>query len=308
MNRLNALLKRLGMGKTWSDFPTEGEINTNRRAERLSAPLPEREFIIFFTPRSASSMLSDLARRTGALGKPNELFNPNHMANIARALDATDLNSYVEIARRSQQRGGSFGFKIAYPQLDAVFPSEQAFLDHFPVSKTFWLVREDIVAQAVSLYKMQKTKLAHSPTSTPEERAVRETAVEYNGSEIQHWLNHIRRAEEATERLITNAGLTPLRMSYERNTALKPNQLANVMVRHLGLRTMRLPGVESAHSKIATELNTSFCDQFRVDYADWLARIEAERAPMLKKIVYYGPSQDGAGKSSKTAKTYRKRE
>ena len=319
MNRLNSLLKRLGMGKPWSDFTPEAEIVPKRRAERLAAPLPEREFFVLFTPRSGSSMLSDLARRTGALGKPNELFNPNHMAGIARALDATDLDSYVEIARRSQQRGGTFGFKIAYPQLDAVFPSEQAFLDYFEAPKTFWLIRRDIVAQAVSLYKMQKTKLAHSPSSTPEERAAREAEVEYDGAEIQHWLNHIRRAEESTEALIANAGLDPLRMSYERNIELKPNQLANVMVRHVGLRTMRLPGVESAHSKIGSDLNTDFSDRFRAEYADWLARVEAERAPMLDRIGYYGPPQDKdgkakagktrrKGKSSKAAKARRKRE
>lgn len=312
MNRLSALFRRVGLSKPWSDFPAASEINAERRANRQAAPLPEREFMILFTPRSGSSMLSDLARRTGVLGKPNELFNPNHIAKIALALDATSLPVYCDVARRSQQRGGTFGFKIAYPQLGAVFPNEESFLKVFPDPNTFWLIREDIVLQAISLYKMQRTQLAHSPSSSAEERAAREAAVVYDAAAIQHWLMHIRRAEEATEALIARAGYTPLRMSYERNIALKPNQLANVMVRHVGLRTMRLPGVESAHEKIGTDLNEDFAERFRAEQAAWLAPIADARAPMLEQIIYYGPQNPDKKKSgkrrSKAAKTRRKRQ
>lgn len=305
MSRLNALLRRFGRPRLWSDFPPSDEIQSDRLAKRLQAPLPEREFVIFFTPRSGSSMLGDLARRTGVLGKPNELFNPNHMAKIARALDATSLISYCEVARRSQTRGGSFGFKITYPQLGAVFPNEAAFREAFPNPHVFWLIREDIVLQAVSLYKMQKTHLAHSPNTTAEERSTRESQVVYDGPEIRYWLQHILRAEEDTEALIKAGGFTPLRMSYERNIGLRPNQLANVMVRHVGLRTMRLPGIESAHVKIGTNLNTGFADRFRAEYADWLTQVEDARAPMLEKITYYGPRKTGA-KTDATSRARRK--
>jgi LPS sulfotransferase NodH len=307
MRRLTPVLRRLGLKKPWAGFAREQDILPDRLAERLAAPLPDREFLILFTPRSGSSMLGDLARRTGALGKPIELFNPNHMGDMARSFDATNLQTYVDVARRSQKRGGTFGFKIAYPQLDAVFSSPAAFIAMFPDPHVVWLIRRDIVLQGVSLYKMQATQVAHSPSSTPQERADRETAVTYDAGAIKHWITHIRKAEENTEALIAQAGFTPLRMSYEHNITLKPNQLANVLVRHVGLRTLRLPGVSSAHVKIGTDLNSDLAERFGTEHADWVAQMDEDRGPMLEKIDYYGPNRDKTAKRSKPPEARRKR-
>lgn len=111
----------------------------------------------------------------------------------------------------------------------------------------------------------------------------------YDGAEIRRWLEHILLAEQSTEALFAKFGLTPLRMSYEHNTTLKPNHLLNVMGRHMGLPTMRMKPIRSDHHKIATDRNAEFADRFRRENQTFLSEVEELRAPMLEKIGYYGP-------------------
>lgn len=273
----------------WSGFPTAQEVDRDRFAADMALPLAAKQYVMFFTPRSGSSWISDIATRTRRLGILGESFNPNFLPAMTRAMNATSLNEYCNIAMRRRVRGDVFCFQITHHQLTAVFASEDDFLARFPSSDSFWLIREDIVLQAISLYRMAVTDLAHSPNATPRQIRDSEARFSYDGPRIRHWLNHILAAEQATETMINRAGLKPLRMSYERNTALKPSHLLNVMGRHIGLPTMRLKPVRSPHTKIATPSNTEFADRFRHEQRDFLKRVEAARAPMLEQLSYYGP-------------------
>ena len=61
---------------------------------------PKHEIVIYFTPRSGSSRVSEILFNTKAMGHANELFNPNFMANIAQSVQAKSLRVYVEQSRR----------------------------------------------------------------------------------------------------------------------------------------------------------------------------------------------------------------
>jgi len=275
----------------WGDFPTKQSVDRARFASDMALAPATTQYVMFFTPRSGSSWICDIATRTGRLGVLGESFNPNFLTNMTRAMNATSLDEYCDIAVRRRARNDVFGFQITQHQLNAVFASEDAFLKRFPSKNSFWLIREDIVLQAISLYRMKVTNLAHSPNATPDKIRETEDLFTYNGPEIRSWLEHILAAEQATEAMITRAGLKPLRMSYERNTNLKPSHLLNVMGRHLGLPTMRLKSVHSAHTKIATGRNAEFGDRFRNEQRDFLKRVDEMRAPTLEKLVYYGPKR-----------------
>ncbi|HHL20346.1 MAG TPA: hypothetical protein ENJ52_02330 [Aliiroseovarius sp.] len=286
--RMRAFLKERKHGLSW---PEARELDRARFDRDMARPMPETRFVMFFTPRSGSSWLCDLVNRSRRLGVLGEAFNPKFMPRMSRAMNAANLDEYCQVLPRRQARGGVFGFQITYHQLNAVFADEQDFLRRFASWHSFWLIRRDIVLQAVSLYKMQQTGLAHAPQATPERIGRRERDLAYDGDGIRHWLLHILAAERATEALIARAGFAPLRMSYERNTALKPNHLLNVMGRHMGLATMRMKPLRSPHGKIGTDLNTQFAERFRRDQSDLVARIEEERGPLLARIPRYGPKQ-----------------
>ena len=273
----------------WNKFPRLHEVDRDRFARDMARPLPDKQYVMYFTPRSGSSWITDIAGKTRHLSIPGEIFNPNFMAQMAQKLNVTRMDEYCEVLKRRRATAGVFGFQITHHQLAAVFRDEADFLARFPSPVCFWLIRRDIVLQAVSLYKMQATKISHAPQTSPDAILRAEVDFSYDGAAIKHWLLHILGAELATEAMFARFGLKPLRMSYERNAEMKPNHIVNVMGRHIGLPGMKLKPLQSAHSKIATPANDLYAARFRAENAGFLAGIDAQRAVTLDQLEYYGP-------------------
>ena len=56
------------------------------RHERIKKRAPaQTNYVIYFTPRSGSSWLTDVLQQTGQLGAAPEAFNPNFVPAIARS-------------------------------------------------------------------------------------------------------------------------------------------------------------------------------------------------------------------------------
>lgn len=273
----------------WKKFPRLGDVNRDSFAHDMARPRPGKQYVMYFTPRSGSSWITDIAGKTRKLGLPGEVFNPNFLPKITQSYNATTMDEYCDILKRRRNTQDVFGFQITYHQLAAVFRSETDFLKRFPSPTCFWLIRRDIVAQAVSLYKMVQTQVGHAPQLDTDEIRAREQSFTYDGPAIRHWVQHILSAEMKTEAMFARHGLTPLRMSYERNIALHPNHLVNVIGKHVGIAHMRMKPLQSGHSKIATARNDAFAAEFRNDYAGFVQEVADQRHEMLSRIDVYGP-------------------
>lgn len=274
----------------WKAFPRPQDVDRERFERDMTRPFPDKQYVMYFTPRSGSSWVTDIAQKTQRLSVPGEVFNPNFLPQMTQVCNATNMDEYCESLKRRRNTDGVFGFQITYHQLAAVFRNEKDFLSRFPGPLCFWLIRKDIVLQAVSLWKMQETQIAHAPQTTPEEIAEREVLLRYEGPAIRHWLMHIHNAELATEKMFARAGLRPLRMSYERNAEMTPNDIVNVMGRHIGIDHIDLPPLQSGHAKIATASNDLFALRFREENAAFLRKIDDQRGRMLWQLDDYGPS------------------
>ena len=250
----------------------------------MQRPEPTKRYVIYFTPRSGSSWLTDILSQTNRMGRANELFNPNFMPNIARALHAGDIHQYIDAAQRKLHTRGTFGFEITFHQLKVIFPGERVFLNHFAQAPCFWLVREDIVEQAVSLAKMVVTEVAHSPNASEEQRRASDTAFEYDAALIKRWLHHILAAEQGNEDFFKRHGMTPLRMSYEAMMPLGPQNTARLMADHVGVSDLQQTQFEPKHEKIGTSRNRDYAARFRQDEADYLAEVDAQRAETLAQL------------------------
>lgn len=273
----------------WKKFPRLGELDRDRFASDMALPLPAKQYVMYFTPRSGSSWITDIAGKTRKLSLPGEVFNPNFLPKITQSYNATTMDEYCAVLKRRRNTQDVFGFQITYHQLAAVFRNEADFLKRFPSPTCFWLIRRDIVAQAVSLYKMVQTQVGHAPQLDADEILAREHSFIYDGPAIRHWMQHILSAEIKTEAMFARYGLSPLRMSYERNIALHPNHLVNVIGKHVGIAHMRMKPLQSAHSKIATARNDAFAAAFRSDYAGFVQEVAEQRSEMLSRIGEYGP-------------------
>ncbi len=264
------------------------DLDREEFAKFMAQTTASKRYVMHFTPRSGSSWITDLVTSVRFLGRPDECFNPNFMPVMTRRMNAKNLDEYIEVLPRRRKTRDVFGFQITHHQLIKVFRSHNAFASYFPpdVWHSFWLIREDIVAQAVSLYKMINTQIAHTKHSDHDEIMQRDLEISYNGAEIKTWLLHILEAERGTEQYFAETGTTPFRMSYERNFAVPPRRVLNLMANHVGTKKFNHPP-ENQHKKIATQLNEEFAAKFRADHSDFVAEIEAERAPMIASIGNY---------------------
>ncbi|MBT8423745.1 MAG: Stf0 sulfotransferase family protein [Silicimonas sp.] len=264
-------------------FEHDGDQRPN--FERLmKRPAPERCYAIHFTPRSGSSWLTDAAERSGVLGSPRECFNPNFMPEMVRALGAFDLEEYIEVLGRRFQAAGTWGFEITHFQLERIFETDAAFHAHFGDARHIWLIREDIVAQAVSLQKMHETGVSHSVSMSADDRQSAEERFAFDAEAIGTWLLHIRRLETITEKYFNAFGIAPLRLSYERLMSHTPGDVIGAISRFVGAGEVDNADVTSTHEKVGTPRNLEFADRFRKENRAFCSYVAEDRQPLLSGL------------------------
>lgn len=255
-----------------------------RQAAVLARPLPPVRLVIWFTPRSSSTRLTEILAATRRLGHANEVFNPRFAARPARSVGAADAAGYARLIVRAQAVAGVWSCEITAHQLAALFGSGEDFLQAVQPTAHLWLIRRDIVAQAVSLAKMVATGIGHTPQAGGAARAAADAGYGYDGRAIRHWIGHLRRAEIASEALFRRHGLQPLRLSYEQLTGLAPQQVVDLVAAHLGLPPPAAPvaeGARLAHQKLGTARNAAQAGRFARENPAFLRRLARQRAPML---------------------------
>lgn len=252
----------------------------------MQKPGARKTYGIYFTPRSGSSWLTDMIRHTGRLGKPEEWFNPRFLPRVARSVNADNLMNCVKMLKRKQAPGGIFGFELTYYQMLASFGSEAAFLSHFPPrTRCFFLIREDIVLQAVSLAKSVATSVYHSANSSTEtiERADHE--FQYDAEAIEHWLGHVLDQETRFERFFAMNGIHPVRISYEMMIGMARDDLVGLFAEHLGEELGEHEASSERHRKIGTAKNNEFAARFAQENAKFLRAVARRRTETLSPFA-----------------------
>jgi LPS sulfotransferase NodH len=259
----------------FADIPFDAE----RYAEAIRRPFPKKRFGIFFTPRSGSSWVTEIATKSGLLGNPGEFFNPNFVPKIARAMRADTIERYCAVLQRRKSPRGIFGFEITYFQLERVFGSEAAFLREFPPDLPYvYLTRRNIVLQAVSLAKAVETEVFHSAQATAEDLARADREFAYDPEKIRHWLAHIVEMEKRFERFFAGAGIAPVRLQYEQISRWGAERTVRRLAQAAGVKgVVSLAETTLAHRKIGTGKNARFARQFRLDNPDLCREIETQR-------------------------------
>lgn len=260
-------------------------INPDLQAKNRARPLPKARYIIHFTPRSGSSWLTEVLTAARTLGRPNEWFNPSFMPNIANVVQANTLDDYVDAVQRQGTTRGLFGAEVTAHQVFAVFGSYAKFHQHFADARDFWLIRKDIVLQAVSLYKMVSTGVSHRPANSSETVQTADARFEYSAREIERWLRHIWAAEIENERYFREFGRRPIRLCYEILTRPSATQVQNFFARALQTDYRFKNETQTKHDMIRTEKNKDFADRFRAERRDFVVEVAAERRDRLNLLL-----------------------
>ncbi|WP_297372255.1 Stf0 family sulfotransferase [Acidocella sp.] len=237
--------------------------------------LPVRDYVIFFSARSGSTWLTSMLSATRRLGFPEEYLNPAFIRDVAQFLNAAEPVRFLNaLRRRRQTQNGLFGLETR--AVDVRLFGEAAFFEAFgPETVFFNLWRENIAAQAVSLYRAVTTGRYHS---TDPDSA---TPPRYDTEAILEWLAHLVEQENDNLRMLKRHGRGFEMLRYEsmvrdREATLDKISQAVGVTAEYGAQA----GTGETR-KIGDEWNREAERRLRAERGGELARIEAERLVRL---------------------------
>ena len=290
MYKAGYLLSSLLAGSPFAGVQSDPD----HRAIQISHhPEPAIRYCILLTPRSGSSWLADILTRTGRLGVPREYFNPAQMPTAAQSMNAANLADYTAMLPRMRAQDGVFGMRVTYPQILTTFRSPHRFHSAFPGLRYFWLIRQDIVSQAISGSRMVQTRLRHleEPSAQQAERA--DDRFIYKPRDIRRRIRRLVWAETRTEAFFARHAITPERISYEALLRLSPDAVAARFANPLGIALPETLDAVSTHSRVSTSKSAEFARRFRTEQAHWLQKIDQRRAGLLSALDQPAPVAKG---------------
>lgn len=261
---------------------TAGDEQRLREIERL--PDPARRYIIAMTPRSGSSYLCDLMKRTRRLGRPNEALNRQFLPGMLKKIPARTAEEYLRnVLRARATRNGVSGLKASWFQFEN-FSAALDRLDCLDGIYYIYLTRRDLAAQAVSLYKATASSVFHTNVAHGEEALTRLASLHYSYKAIREWHAHIARQEEGWQRFFLKNRIFPLCITHE---DIGDNVLA-VMKRiaaFMGMapRQIEMPDGPSVFEKIGDASNLEWARRFEWERDVGTARAPSRRAASPKR-------------------------
>lgn len=191
-----------------------------------TATTPRQFYVICSTPRCGSTYLAREMWGSGLCGAPHEYFNFfTVMMRYSARLGTYSLPDYVNrvLALRTGPNG-VFGFKAHLDQY-LFFRELSSQFQRFQPLTYIQIYREDLVAQSVSRAIARQTKQWTADQPVKGE-------ARYDAAEIAAGVAEAERANRSWQRVFQQAGVEPLRISYEalcRDPALTVRQVIDFL-------------------------------------------------------------------------------
>ncbi|MDF1619818.1 Stf0 family sulfotransferase [Pseudothioclava nitratireducens] len=278
-----------GLERHWQGLFDEVQVDEDKLSRLLGLPEPERRYVVFFTPRSGSSRLTELLSRTGVMSQPGEAFNPAFVPKMAQAFQARDLATYTNVLMRRRNTSGTFGVEMTYAHLNNTLHGAENMLSLLRPTSYTWLIREDVVAQAISISKMGQTAVSHSVKADDAAQEVAEARFEYDPNQIMYAMASYCLQEDRIEAMMSAHGIVPLRISYEQTVARPEHETVARIARHVGVDLPEMDHPPSSHRKLKGTKAKEFAERFRREHAPFVAEITRRRADRIARL--HSPEQ-----------------
>lgn len=249
------------------------EVDAGKREQEVARGSPPRtQYVIIFSARSGSSWLTSVLSATGQLGRPEEFINPAFVRDVAATLNATTQTDFLDVLRvRNKSQNGVFGIEAR--AVDIELFGEDYFFDAFGAGTMFFnLWRENIVAQALSLYRAVESGRFHSTAGGAA------APPPYDAREIARWLRHLALQENENVNLLQKRGIDCPNLRYEniiQDRAATIRFFAESL--NVGGTPWAEPMDETMHRKIGDNWNKEAEARFRTEEADFVAEIRNSR-------------------------------
>ncbi len=227
-------------------------------------------------------MLCDLMTATGVLGRPASYYRPESIADWSRQLGVDTEVSDVEFERaylkairsRGTDASGMLGLRVMWDTLEgligrlsSIFPdaqSDAALLETaFGRPLYVQLVREDKVAQAVSLVRAEQSGLWHLASDGSVRQGVRNPKPNhYDAKSIEKEVAALVHDDAAWQRWFTAQNIEPVPVTYE-ELSKDPRAVIATILQALGAGTSLAKDIEPATAKIADAESRNWIERFR---------------------------------------------
>jgi LPS sulfotransferase NodH len=257
------------MRTTFQALMTGVEPNAQRHAwRREAAGRVTHNYLILFNGRAGSSWLTALLAEK--LGRPGEYLNPDFLPDVARNVGAVDREGLLTGLQGDTATNGVFGVEATSEHLRDF--GIGAFFAHFRDLAVFHLWRDNLVAQAISVFRAVQTRYFHSTDG-----GAAPPLPAYDGAEIAHWFRHMGAVETLNFRLLDRLGLHAEPLVYETMVVDPAGTLAS-FYRVLGLPMPPDTAPAVLPSKVtpgawATEME----ERFRAEHAQLVRKVQANR-------------------------------
>jgi LPS sulfotransferase NodH len=220
-------------------------------------------YFIAMTARSGSTMLCSLIEKLGYCGIPDEYLNPRgpFQENHSKYGGASFKEYLENIYNHVNSNCNMLGIKTAF--LD-FYPAANYFSEEFnEFSKFIYLTRNNLYAQAVSLWSAEKSKLWHSFDGT---RSTISSS-QYNYDEISMCLKQLINERVKWEAYFSLYGIIPHRMTYE-DLCSNQDSALNSLVEFLGLQIPRekLLNITPSTTALATYIQNDIACKFQKEF------------------------------------------
>ena len=234
----------------------------------------DRKYVVLFTPRSGSSWLTSLLSGVDCLGRPEEYLNPAFLRDVAQALNCTArAELFPALLRKCKTDNGVFGIEVRYTDIGLF--GEENFLEGIGSDALFYyLWRDNIVAQGVSLYRAVTTGKWHSTDGRSEA-----APAAYDAAAIKEWIEHIQQIETANFDLLCRRGIPGRFLRYEDIVQDETATLQAFSQPLLGRAVLSSAVLKSAARprRMADEWNAEVEERFRHEMADFVREAYATR-------------------------------
>jgi LPS sulfotransferase NodH len=231
----------------------------------------DRCILVLFTPRSGSSWLTKIVSATRQLGFLEEYINPDFIHDVARTMHANDPATLLAMLKRWARTENGV-FSIEARAIDIGLFGETVFFETLGNAVVFFVWRDNIVAQGISLYRAVATNRYHStdaPAAMPD----------YDAEKITQWMRHIVTIENENLTLMRHRGLRARFLRYEDMVHDRETVLAiiadalrvDLTQEHLAASKANEP------DKIADEWSRDAEHRFRDEQRDFVRDLEAQR-------------------------------
>lgn len=198
-------------------FPTNSVL---RASTCKAAASRSRLYIIFLTPRSGSTWLTELVMSAGRLGAPQEWFNDGWIHTEEPALGClppklrgiSDINAYVDAV--VDEGGGVAGLQLSVFQAAMLGELLDGPVDPKWLRAIFYLRRKDLYAQAVSAYRSVASGRFHSYQNSADQIDAF-NSVKFDQEKLIEWLNFLIISEKKFAELFERRRVQPIDLYYE---------------------------------------------------------------------------------------------